>query len=170
MHLIFTTPRLYLRQFTEADTALVLALNSQPEVTQYLHEPLLQTEADALRIITQHILPQYALNLGRLATFINNTNEFIGWCGLKYRPELEEVDLGYRFLPQYWGKGYATEAAQHTLQYALYNLQLKRVTGRAHTENKASLKVLEKIGMQYLKNEIVDDCPVKTFVAVNQAV
>ncbi|HMO61064.1 MAG TPA: GNAT family N-acetyltransferase [Ferruginibacter sp.] len=164
---ILTTPRLYLRRFTEADTALVLALNSRPEVTQYLHEQLLQTEADALRIIQQHLLPQYAHNLGRWAVFLNDTHQFIGWCGLKYRPELDEIDLGYRFLPEQWGKGYATEAAQYTLQYALQELRLKTVTARAHIENTASLKVLEKIGMQYLKDEVVDDCPVKTFVAVN---
>ena len=73
-------------------------------------------------------------------------------------------------MQQYWGKGYATEAAQHTLNYGLNTLKLKLITGRAQTENIASLKVLEKIGMQLVKEEIVDNCPVKTFVAVNRDV
>jgi [ribosomal protein S5]-alanine N-acetyltransferase len=167
MDIILETPRLYLRPFTEADTSLIQQLNNNPDVVKYLHEPLLETEEQAKNILLDHILPQYKLNLGRWATFIKDTDEFIGWCGLKYRPELEEIDLGYRFSPKYWGIGYATEAAQHVLNYGLKTLKLKVITGRAHVENIASLKVLEKIGMQYVKDEIVDDCPVKTFVAVN---
>lgn len=167
MDIILETPRLYLRQFTEADIPVIQELNNNPEVVKYLHEPLLDTEEKAKEILINHILPQYKLNLGRWATFVKETNEFIGWCGLKYRPELEEIDLGYRFSPKYWGKGYATEAAQYALDYGLKTLKLKVITGRAHVENIASLKVLEKIGMKFLKDEIVDDCPVKTFVAVN---
>ena len=167
MSIILETPRLYLRKFTEADVPLIKELNSQPEVVKYLHEPLLETEEQAKNILINHILPQYKLNLGRWATFVKETDTFIGWCGLKYRPELNETDLGYRFSSQHWGKGYATESAQHVLNYGLKTLKLKEITGRAHVENLASLKVLEKIGMQYIKEEIVDDCPVKTFIVVN---
>lgn len=163
MHIIFKTPRLTLRHFTEADAPLVLALNSDPEVLKYLHERTLKDEEDAAKIIRDIILPQYADNLGRWAIHINDSNEFIGWCGLKYRPELDEIDLGYRLFKSAWGKGYATEAAKATLEYGLDQLKLPVITGRAHIENIASLKVLEKIGMQYIKDEIVDECPVKTF-------
>lgn len=164
MHLILKTPRLYLRRFTLADAPLVYALNSTPVVLQYLHEPLVKDEAHAGEILTNIILPQYERNLGRWAVYIKNTNEFIGWCGLKFRPEINEVDLGYRFLPLFWGNGYATEAAKYTLEYGLNTLGIQIITGRAHIENTASLKVLEKIGMKYIKDEVVDDCPVKTFV------
>jgi RimJ/RimL family protein N-acetyltransferase len=127
----------------------------------------MKTQEDANRILINVILPQYKNKLGRWATHLKSTGEFIGWCGLKYRPELEEIDLCYRFMQQYWGNGYATEAAKHTIDYGLADLKLKLITGRAHIENFASLKVLEKIGMQFVKEEVVDDCPVKTFVAVN---
>lgn len=167
MDIILETPRLYLRRFTEADLSLIKELNSKQEVLKYLHEPLLETDEQAKNILLNHILPQYKLNLGRWAVYKKETNEFIGWCGLKYRPELEEIDLGYRFSQKHWGKGYATESAEYVLNYGLKTLKLKTITGRAHVENIASLKVLEKIGMKYIKDEIVDDCPVKTFVAVN---
>ena len=65
MHTILETPRLILRQFTEADACLVLALNSQPETVKYLHEPLLKTTEDGDNILVNVILPQYKNNLGR---------------------------------------------------------------------------------------------------------
>jgi [ribosomal protein S5]-alanine N-acetyltransferase len=162
--IVFETPRLILRRMTEADAPLIFALNSSPDVLRYLHEPELKDEADARRVIMDIIMPQYSLyNLGRWAMILKEGNTFIGWCGLKFRPELEETDLGYRLMPQYWGHGYATEAAAHTLYYGLDILKLEIITGRAHIENTASWTVLEKIGMQYIKDEIVDDCPVKTY-------
>jgi RimJ/RimL family protein N-acetyltransferase len=139
MEVIFETSRLLLRQFTLEDAPILLQLNSDPEVLKYLHEPLLQDE----------------------------DNAFIGWCGLKYRPELEEIDLGYRFMQTAWGKGFATEAAQETLAYGFKKLYLSLITGRAHIENLASIRVLEKIGMEYIGDGIVDDCPVKTFTMKN---
>jgi [ribosomal protein S5]-alanine N-acetyltransferase len=163
---IFQTPGLILRRITEADAPLIFALNSSPDVLKYLHEPGLKDEADARRVITDIILPQYSLyNLGRWAIQIKENGAFAGWCGLKYRPELEEIDLGYRLMRQYWGHGYATEAAAHTLRYGQDVLNLETITGRAHVDNIASWTVLEKIGMQYVKDEIVDDCPVKTYIA-----
>lgn len=165
MEIILSTPRLILRRFTLADAGLLLQLNSDPEVLKYLHEPMLQDEEHAREILTNIILPQYNNNLGRWAVHLKVNNEFIGWCGLKHRPELNEIDLGYRFMKKYWGQGYATEAAAHTLQYAFETLHLETITGRAHIENIASLTVLEKIGMQCIGEGIVDDCPVKTYIA-----
>ncbi|MBS1509747.1 MAG: GNAT family N-acetyltransferase [Bacteroidetes bacterium] len=168
MTIIFHTPRLYLRRFTLADAPLVQQLNSDPAVLRYLHEPPLETVEHAEEILRTIILPQYENKLGRWAIHISNTHEFIGWCGLKYRPELDEIDLGYRLKPSAWGNGYAFEAAQHTIQYGLKELQLTCITGRAHVENTASLNILEKLGMQFIKEEIVDNCPVKTYIIRNK--
>lgn len=165
MHIIFQTPRLTLRRFTEADAPLILSLNSDPEIVKYVHEPTLKTVEQAGKILHDIILPQYKNNLGRWAIHVKDSNEFIGWCGLKYRPEIDEIDLGYRLVQKAWGKGFATEAAQHTLYYGLNDLEVKLITGRAHIENIASIKVLEKIGMDYIGEGIVDDCPVRTYIA-----
>ena len=164
MHIILQTPRLILRQFTLDDAGLLLALNSNPEVLKYLHELLLETEEQALHVLQNIILPQYKNNLGRWAIHLKATNEFIGWCGLKYLAELDEIDLGYRLMQEFWGKGYAFEAAKHTVDYGFNQLYLKKIVGRAHIDNAASLKILEKTGMQYIKDEVVDNCPVKTFM------
>lgn len=163
MHIIVETPRLYLRQFTLADTGYIYRLNSNPEVLKYLHERPLVSEKDAAGIIRTAILPQYKNNLGRWAMFTKTGNEFLGWCGLKHRPELDEIDLGYRLMQEAWGKGYAAEAAKHCIDYGFEKLSLKEITGRAHIENHVSLHILQKIGMRYIKDEVVDDCPVKTF-------
>jgi RimJ/RimL family protein N-acetyltransferase len=167
MNIVFQTPRLLLRQFTEADAPQVLSLNSDPEIVKYVHELPLQTEEQAKKILIDIILPQYKNNLGRWAIHTRENNEFIGWCGLKYRPELDEIDLGYRLMQKAWGKGYATEAAQHSLDHGFNALKLKLVTGRAHIENLASIKVLEKIGMDYIGEGIVDNCPVRTYTKAN---
>lgn len=163
MNIVFQTPRLTLRQFTEADASLIFALNSGPVVLKYLHEPLLENEEHAAQIIRDIILPQYQHKLGRWAIHLKENNEFIGWCGLKYRPELDEIDLGYRLMQKAWGKGHATEAAQYSLAHGFNTLNLKMITGRAHIENIASIKVLEKIGMDFIGEGIVDDCPVRTY-------
>jgi ribosomal-protein-alanine N-acetyltransferase len=168
MHIVFETPRLLLRQFTEEDAPLILQLNSDPEIVKYVHEPVLTNEEQAKKILLDIILPQYKNNLGRWAIHTKSSNEFIGWCGLKYRLELNEIDLGYRLKKDAWGKGYATEAAKHTLDHGLNNLNLQLITGRAHIENIASLKVLEKIGMRFISEGIVDDCPVKTYTISKQ--
>ena len=169
MQIILQTPRLILRRFTNSDedAALLLKLNSDPEVLKYLHEPVLQSLQQAKEIISNIILPQYEKDLGRWAVHTKNNNEFIGWCGLKHRPEAYEIDLGYRFIKTAWGKGYATEAALHTLNYGFEELHLKTIIGRAHIENTGSLNILEKIGMHFVGEGLVDDCPVKTFVANN---
>ena len=165
MHVIFETPRLLLRRFTVEDAALILQLNSDPDVLKYLHEPILTDETHAREIISNIILPQYENNLGRWAMHLKDGQAFIGWCGLKYRSDLEEIDLGYRLMKNAWGKGLATEAARQTLAYGFDELKLDLVTARAHIENIASQKVLEKIGMQYISEGIVDHCPVKTYTA-----
>ena len=167
MHIIFNTPRLTLRQITIYDAPLILQLNSDSEIVKYVHEPTLKTIEQAEKIITSIILPQYKNNLGRWAIITKTDNDFIGWCGLKYRPEIDEIDLGYRVMQKACGKGFATEAAAKTLEYGFRTLNIKLITGRAHIENLASIKVLGKIGMDFIGEGIVDDCPVRTYTKAN---
>ena len=101
-HIIIETQRLILRIFTLNDAQLIYDLNLDPEVTQYTYDPFRDIN-HAQEILERTILPQYALyNHGRWAVHVKPGLDpiaigFIGWCGLKYRPELDEVDLGYRF-------------------------------------------------------------------------
>lgn len=163
MHIVIETARLLLREFEPGEGELIYRLNADPEVVRYTGDPVrdIQHGEEVLREV---ILPQYRLyGHGRWAVHTRADGAFIGWCGLKYRIELDEVDLGYRYSQANWGKGYATEAAIATVQYGLDVLKLTRIVGRAMPENIASRVVLEKCGMQYIGDEIVDGHPARTY-------
>ncbi len=163
MLLILETQRLYLRLFTEEDASLLLELNSDPDVTKYTLDPMYDL-VQAQEVLQNVILPQYALyGLGRWATHRREDGQFIGWCGLKRRPAQNEVDLGYRFMKKYWGRGYATEAAYACLHYGHGKLGLSHIVGRALPGNLASLRVLEKCGMTYRGEEWVEGLLHKTY-------
>jgi len=95
--------------------------------------------------------------------FLKYTDEFIGWCGLKYIKDKAEIDLGYRFKKQYWGHGYAAEAAQTCINYGFAHLDLDRIVAKAHIENTASINVMQKCGMQFLKDDVEDGIPIKVY-------
>jgi len=160
---IFNSERLLFRRFSLDDASFIHIMNSDPLVLKYVHE-LPSTPERAIQRLQHSILPHYQEHgYGRWAVILKESNDCIGWCGLKFRPERKETDLGYRFIPAYWGKGYAFEAASACLDYGFNQLQLDRITATAHVENLASLRIIEKCGMQYLRDEIVDHCPVKSF-------
>ena len=150
MNIILQIPRLILRQFTIADAAVIQQLNSAPEVLKYIHEPLLENAAQAEQVLVNNILPQCKKNLGRWAVHTKHNNEFIGWCGLKLSAETSQIDLKYRF-KNAWGHCYATKAARDVLDYGFHQLYLKTIIAEAQVENLASINVVQKIGMQFLK-------------------
>ena len=166
MNIILQTDRLLLRTFTIEDAPLIYELNLDPDVVRYTLDPISDID-HAKQVLEQSILPQYALyNYGRWAVHIKDGLEFIGWCGLKCRPERNEIDLGYRFMKKTWGKGYATEAAYASIKYGFEKLNLTRIVGRAMPDNTNSIRVLEKCGMTYIGEEIVDGHPAKTYQIV----
>jgi RimJ/RimL family protein N-acetyltransferase len=149
MKIIFESARLLFREFTAEDTQLLYDLNSNPNVIKYVHEPTPTIESTT-KVLQDIILPQYKLyNHGRWAVHLKSTSEFIGWCGLKYIKEADEIDLGYRFKEDFWGKGYATEAAKAAISYGFNTLRLKKIIAKALPENLGSLHVMEKCGMSY---------------------
>ena len=163
MNVIFETERLVFRPFEPGEGQLIYSLNEDPEITRYTGDPVRDLD-HAEEILREVILPQYSLyNHGRWAVHTKPGMEFIGWCGLKYRPELDEIDLGYRFMKQAWGKGYATEAAMASIKYGFEQLGMKRIVGRAMPGNIASIKVLEKCGMKFIGEELVDEHPALTY-------
>ncbi len=172
MNIVIETDRLLLRTFTIEDAPLIYELNLDPDVIRYTGDPIKDVH-HAQEVLEQIILPQYALyNHGRWAVLVKPGLDpiaigFIGWCGLKTRPERNEIDLGYRFMKKAWGKGYATEASYACLQYGFDKLHLQRIVGRAMPENSASLRVLEKCNMRYIGEEMVDDHPASTYEALN---
>jgi RimJ/RimL family protein N-acetyltransferase len=167
MNVIIETSRLLLREFTMEDAELVYELNRDPEVTRYTGDPIVDIE-QAREVLEKSIIPQYAANnLGRWAVHTKPDLKFIGWCGLKFRPERNEIDLGYRFLRAARGKGFATEAAMACIDHGFKKLNLPLITGHSMPGNPASVKVLQNCGMQYVGEEIIDDHPALTYEISN---
>ena len=157
MNIVLQSPRLCFREFTKDDVQLLFELNSNSNVIKYVHEPA-PTLENVTDILFNSILPQYTLyNHGRWAVHLKNNNEFIGWCGLKYIKEDDEIDLGYRFKENFWSNGYGFEAAKATIDYGLNNLKLKRIVATALPENIASWKIMEKCGMKCIGDTIDKD-------------
>ncbi len=141
-----------LREIVLDDAPDMLRLHSNPEVQKYTGDPVITSLDEILRKIKEVRIRDYETQgYGRWATFLKDGNVFVGWAGLVYLPEFDEVDLGYRFLQEYWGLGIATEASQAILDFGFNTLKLKRIVAIAIKEHKASMRVMEKVGMQFEK-------------------
>lgn len=155
------TDRLILRPGTLEDVPHLFELNSDYEVVRYTGETSFNNFLEAESIVKERLIPQFQkYRMGRFTVLLKD-GTFIGWCGLKYFPETNEVDLGYRFMQKFWGKGYATEATHITLKYGFETLGLNRIIAKAMPENIGSIKVLQKMGMTfrgYVKDP-TDPCP-----------
>ncbi len=148
---IITTERLYLRECTPKDAQYAYELNLDERVIQYTGDPPFSSIEEAQLFLTQY--DDFKRHrMGRWYVFLRNNHEFLGWCGLKYTPEKNEVDLGYRFLFKHWNKGYASEAAKACLHYGFNVLQIEEIIARADQRNIGSYRVMEKVGMTYLKD------------------
>ena len=158
------TERLQLREIHPTDVEGILKLDTDPEVHRYLGNSPIKTKEEALAAI-QYIRQQYQDNgIGRWAVINKSTNEFIGWSGLKLIKEktnnhINYYDLGYRFQQEHWGKGYATETAIASLDYAFNNLNINEVHAIVDCENKGSNNVLQKVGLQYIETFDLDGTP-----------
>lgn len=150
--MIIETERLILRKFNIDDAEAVLEFNSNSAVIKYTGDELVKSLDRAKEIINDVWFDDYEkYGYGRWAVIYKRENKIIGFAGLKYLPEMDETDIGFRFLPAYWGKGIATEAAKPIIEYGFKNFGLERIIGVAMPENIGSCKVLEKIGLKFYK-------------------
>ena len=154
---IIETDRLILREFVESDFEAVYEFSSNKEVQKYTGDTLIASFEDAKELIKNVWHKDYqTYGYGRWATIYKPDNKLIGFAGLKYLPEFNATDIGFRFLPEYWGKGIATEASVEIIDYGFKQLNLGRIIGIAMPENVGSSKVLEKIGLSYYKTADYD--------------
>lgn len=145
------TSRLWLREFSEEDADDYFVLGSDPRVVRYAGVAPLTTPAQALEVLRTRPLADYARRgFGRWACVLKDSGAFIGWAGLKYLEDSQEVDLGYWLRPAYWGQGLATEAAGGSVRFGLEQLKLDRIVARVDPENVRSARVLQKVGLQLL--------------------
>ena len=149
--MILETERLILREMNRADAQDMFRLHSSPQVQKYTGEDIITSLEGIYNKIKEKREEYEKHGFGRWATLLKNGRQFVGWAGLSYLPEFDEIDLGYRFLPEYWGLGIATEASRAILAYGFDQLELKRIIAIAMKENKASIRVMEKVGMEFDK-------------------
>jgi len=151
MQSIVETPRLIISEITYDDLRGMFELDSDEEVHKYLGNDLIKSIQESEKIIA-FIRQQYLNNgIGRWAMIEKASGNFMGWTGFKFITETINgqsgyYDLGYRMLPRYWGKGYATESAKACLKYGREILKLKPIYAMTNAENGASKKVLIKTG------------------------
>ncbi len=154
------TERLELRHFSLDDVEAYRPLVSDPTVLRYTGEAPLATTAEVRNLLVTRPLRDYAVfGYGRLACIERTTGQLVGFCGLKYLEDMRETDIGYRFIPQCWGKGYATESAQAVMRHGRETLGLNRIIGLVEQENVGSVRVLEKLGLTLESKVTLTDHP-----------
>lgn len=163
MKLIAKSERIYLREFTTSDALSVYNLNSDFEVLKYTGDEPFKDIDDAHIFLTNYLKQYQNYKMGRWAICLNNTNNMIGWCGLKFHPKENLVDVGYRLFKNQWNKGYATEATLLALEYGFNKLKLKEIVAHVHEKNTASHKVALKAGLKFYKNIIYDNKPARFY-------
>ncbi len=148
-----TTERLLLREFTEEDLSDFTLLMADPQVMEFSLKGTLSKE-EAREYLQKRILSHYQkYGFGLWAIFIQETGQFIGLAGpiTVMIDGLEEVEVGYRFAPKYWGKGFATEAVQVIINYLFSSLPLQKLIAIIDPRNHRSLKVAGRAGMHFWK-------------------
>ena len=157
MKTLIETERLLLREITLTDKEDLFQLHSDPEVQKLTGETVVESLTEIEQAIQTRISDYKKYGYGRLAVIKKETNEFIGWAGLCYLPEFNQVDLGYRLKKEFWGKGYATEASKAIIEHGFNVLQLDLIIAIALPQNKDSIKVMEKVGMVFDKKAPYDE-------------
>ncbi|RZK77748.1 MAG: N-acetyltransferase [Pedobacter sp.] len=147
------TDRIILREIELSDAPAMFEMDSDPEVHKYLGKQPIQTINETIENI-EYIRQQYLDHgIGRWAVEDKHLNQFVGWSGLKFRPDevngyVNYVEVGYRFLKRFWGKGYATESAIQSIDYAFEELKLNCVYAMANKDNSGSRNTLLKAGLK----------------------
>lgn len=154
------TPRLLLRPLQETDAAGMFALDSNPEVHRFLGNRPVKT-MDQSRKWIANIRQQYKDNgIGRWAVLERSTGEFVGWAGLKLERNVNGretfYDLGYRLRQEFWGKGYATEAAKAFVDFGFNEMKLPVINAFVSAAHTASRIVLEKCGLKHTEDFIYE--------------
>lgn len=145
---LLQTQRLTLRELTEKDAPLMLAVLSDPDFLRNVGDRGVRTEEDARRYIVDGPMAMYQRNNFGMYKVELQDGTAIGLCGLVKRDGLDDVDIGFAFLPDYRKQGYAREAAEAVMEYGRDVIGLKRIVAIAHPDNAPSIRLLEKLGLQ----------------------
>ncbi len=145
-----STSRLAIRAFTLDDDAFIVELLNDPDWLRHIGDRGVRTLADARRYLSDGPLAmQQREGFALWAVQRRGDGTLLGMCGLLRREGLDDVDLGYAFLPVARGRGFAREAATAVLAHGFDDLGLHRIVAITNPDNAASARVLEAIGMRF---------------------
>jgi RimJ/RimL family protein N-acetyltransferase len=146
---VLQTERLILRWLNTDDAAFIFQLVNEPSWLKYIGDKGVRTLQDAENYIRNGPVETYSRRgFGLYLVELRDGGESLGICGLIKRESLEDVDLGFAFLPDFWGKGYAYEAAAAAMSYGKNVLGLSRIVAIVSQDNHPSRKLLEKLGFR----------------------
>jgi RimJ/RimL family protein N-acetyltransferase len=159
--MIVETERLILRKITVEDAAFVLRLVNEPSFVSNIGDKGVKNLDDAERFILDgYWTNQERPGHGMFLVELKDGGKSIGVCGLLYRKVLDVTDIGFAFLPEYWNRGFAYEAAEAILKYGRSTLGIDKIVGLTSPDNFASIKLLKKLGMEFEKTvKMADDDP-----------
>ena len=144
------TNRLILREFQPTDLQELALILADPKVMRF--SPTGVNSVEQVQEKIQGFITCYKeFGFGKWAVVLKENNQLLGYCGIAIDriDGSDEKELGYRIDSRYWGQGLATEAASETVRYGFEQFNLPYLLGIVERANLASVKVLEKVGMQY---------------------
>lgn len=145
---MFETNRLILRPMNKTDAEAVFAMRSDENVMRFIRPPQTnRSEAeDWINLVSSRWEKE---KIGFCAVIEKASNKFIGWCGLWRLKETGETEVGYALFREFWGKGFASEAAGAFLEYGFNQLNLEKIVAVANPENLSSQNVMKRLGMKF---------------------
>jgi RimJ/RimL family protein N-acetyltransferase len=147
---VLETDRLTIRRLTVDDSSFILRLLNEPSFLQHIGDRGVRNLVDARQYILNGPIASYDRHgFGLFLVELKETRLPIGICGLLKRDALDDVDLGFAFVPEAWSKGYAFESASAMLTYGHDKHGLKRVVAITSQENVASVNLLVKLGFYF---------------------
>ena len=155
---IIETERLILRPFRIDDVKPSFEMEQNPNINRFTNDGGIKTYEDVEKLIRKVINVDYQeYGFGRFALELKETSEFIGFSGLKYLKDTNEIDLGYRIRQEYWGKGLATESGKASIKFGFEKLKLNRIIAFILPGNVASKNVLTKLRFSFEKEMIEEE-------------
>ena len=147
---VLQTERLILRHLTEDDAEFYVALVNDPDWLRFIGDRGLRTADAAREYLATGPIPGYPRNgFGLYLTALREDGTPVGICGLVRREGLDDVDVGFAFLPAFRGRGYAVEAGNAVLAQARDDVGLAHVAAITNPDNDASIAVLQKLGFRF---------------------
>jgi RimJ/RimL family protein N-acetyltransferase len=138
-----------LRSFQEGDVEALYKILQNPEVLRYFPASGSPSLEKVQKLVESQQTHWEKHGYGWWALAEGGVDALIGWCGLNYLPDTDEVELKYLLSEEYWGRGIATEASRLSLEKWIATTEIEEVIGLVHPQNIASQRVLEKVGMTF---------------------